>query len=448
MSYSTYVNRLMNCPAGTVPPLKQPNTVTWLKDLAMEDYSLYADKLSQRVGIDPTVPFDSTINNPHIKFNDSNNPKMEYESLDNVPLIVKTNSVLGSRKMSFAVVKKLVNRYLEFTDEDGRKKKGASNDCIKTMVYFCQINDNHGYIPNFEIKSLVGKTVNSKRGAYSVLDLLERKRLIKIEKNTCKNGLRNITVLDNDFSNYGKNKRVGYLNLNREFFNTESLLGSEDTEQSYSKFCSLSLFAKKMLLYILYMYDSSGSGKNGYRKNIKKLSDILEIDNTNLIYDYVKELEPLFVTYKSLLEGFKSDIYTYKSKSAGSDDVILTLRRNRCGASGTLIENAPTNLKYRIRNMFKMHGVEIRDYLTDTVVGSADLNLIANRLAGVVTWNSLRCMNSPVNINDLLDLLEKFICECEYFTYEHIQMFDIYAYEFVQLSRSILPPNYIMSDMA
>ena len=98
--------------------------------------------------------------------------------------------------------------------------------------------------------------------------------------------------------------------------------------------------------------------------------------------------------------------------------------------------------------MFKMHGVEIRDYLTDTVVGSADLYLIANRLAGVVTWNSLRCMNSPVNINDLLDLLEKFICECEYFTYEHIQMFDIYAYEFVQLSRSILPPNYIMSDMA
>ncbi len=69
--------------------------------------------------------FDSTINNPHIKFNDSNNPKMEYESLDNVPLVVKTNSVLGSRKMSFAVVKKLVNRYLEFTDEDGRKKEGC-----------------------------------------------------------------------------------------------------------------------------------------------------------------------------------------------------------------------------------------------------------------------------------------------------------------------------------
>ena len=86
-NYSTYVNRLMNCPAGTVPPLEQPNTVTWLKDLAMEDYSIYADKLSQRVGIDPTVPFDSTINNPHIKLNDSNNPKMEYESLDNVPLV-------------------------------------------------------------------------------------------------------------------------------------------------------------------------------------------------------------------------------------------------------------------------------------------------------------------------------------------------------------------------
>ena len=112
MSYSTYVNRLMNCPAGTVPPLEPPNTVTWLKDLAMEDNSLYADKLYQRVGIDPTVPFDSTINNPHIKFNDSNNPKMEYESLDNVPLVVKTYSVLGSRKMSFVVVKILVNRFL------------------------------------------------------------------------------------------------------------------------------------------------------------------------------------------------------------------------------------------------------------------------------------------------------------------------------------------------
>ena len=113
-----------------------------------------------------------------------------------------------------------------------------------------------------------------------------------------------------------------------------------------------------------------------------------------------------------------------------------------------MIPAAPTALKYRIRNIFENHSIDIRDYATDTSGTSADLHLIVEKLSAVITYNSLRCKNSPVTADDLIRLLEKFVCECKYFVYEHIKMFDIYIHEFVTLTTRLLPENYIMVNMA
>lgn len=441
--YETLIDRASMRPDDVLSLYERdPATINWLKELAAEDFAEQRVSIAGRIGIDPDNVY-SGSNNPNIRrLQPGENPKLEYDNLDEIPTHVKAQASVGSRKMSAKVVTDLVRRVITTKDAS---VNGASNDCIKTMIYFCQINDNKGCIPNFRIKSLVGKTVVSERGAYSVLKLLESKKLIKVECK-CNNGLRDITVLNNDFTRF--DKKMGYLNLNRSFFNCNIPSDvADDTYPGFSKFSALSLYAKRLLLYILLKYDASGG--HGYHRSIHKLSrDVLGIKNHNLIKDYIDELQPFFKHYKTLLEGFQSDLYTYKSKVSGSTDVLLGMRPNRCKADASLIPAAPTALKYQIRNIFENHSIDIRDYATDTSGTSADLHLIVEKLSAVITYNSLRCKNSPVTADDLIRLLEKFVCECKYFVYEHIKMFDIYIHEFVTLTTQLLPENYIMVNMA
>lgn len=361
------------------------------------------------------------------------NEKNHYEDPSEVPTEIKAKASLGSRKISSALLQKLIDKRI-FTS-DHKDVRGVSHSCIDTIIYLCCICDTTGYIPNFKISSLVGVTCDSERGAYYALHKLEEKDIIKIDC-YCKNGFRDITVLHNDFSHYKKDR---YLNLNRQFFNV-----NDHSERGYNSFRSLSLYAKKLLLYLLFQYDAQG-GKRGYRGDIKKLSSKLGLKNNLLIISYVEELKPLCQSYKSLLEGWDSDIHTYKSKKTGSNDIIVSLRADRCNAEPNLLPNAPTCLKYRIESIFNIHSIPMVDMSTYKELDCDGKQLIYEKLAGLITWNATRWRDTPITVTDILSLCEDFIVECQYFALEHVAAVKAYITEFVRLSRSIILPNHILA---
>lgn len=407
----------------------------WLKRQALFDFENggLKEQFQERIGMDGNHP-ENISNIRRITEGESR----YYENISDVPIEARAKASLGSRKMSSKIISKLTSRRL-FSSKGDCDIQGASHACIDTMVYLCQINDNKGFIPNFAIKSLVGKTVTSSRGAYFVLELLEKKGFIKIDCYS-KNGYRDITVLDNDFSDFKKSQR--YLNLNRNCFNVGNI--NEDDTRGFVQFRKKSLYAKKLFLFLMFQYDAQ-SGKRGYRGSMKKLSKQLGLKNDALILGYVEELKPLCVDFKALLEGWDSNLHTYRSKKTGSNDTIISLRPDRCSAEPELLKNAPTCLKYQIENIFRQHDIPIVDRTYQSPATSTDRDIIVEELSGIVIWNGLQYKDTPICISDILKLLEDFICECDKFVYEHVKAFGIYIREFVRLSRHLIPSDYVMA---
>lgn len=350
-----------------------------------------------------------------------------YSDISDVPVTAKLYSSYGPRKMSETVVINLIKKNL--VSKKNEKMNGASSRCIDTMIYFCQICDQKGYIENFPIKSLVNKTVDSKRGAYFVLDKLEKKGFIKVET-ICKNGLRNITVLHNDFSD--RTKKYRYLNLNRECFNMNIQIPEDP--RGYAKFKKTSLFAKKLMLYILFQCDATHS-KYGYRGGSIKLAKQLGINNHKLILQYINEITPMCLNMRDVLfSNEKSSIYTYRSKETGSNDTIVCVKKNKLAAENGFIKTAPSALKYQIENIFARRDIEIEN---------ADMlkNKICDELSGLIIWNSVRFKKSPLQVEDIVKIFDHFICTLDKFMYEHIEIFNIFITEVVRRSCSAAPTN-------
>lgn len=403
----------------------------WLKDLAAFDFENNGmkERFLDRLGRLASSDKDNLLNCRAMVKDETNH----YEDISDVPISVRAGASLGSRKISSALLHKLVSRTL-LNGEKAANALGASHACIDTMIYLCQICDNAGFISDFYITSLVSKTVASKRGAYFVLEILEKKGFIKVSCHHSKNGYRDIKILDNDFSNYRKDQR--YLNLNRSYFNINS--------PDFQLFRNKSLFAKKLLLYILFMYDAQG-GKRGYRANTRRLAKQLGIQNESLIVSYADELKPLCEDFRSKLEGWGSNLHTYKSKKTGSSDVIVSLRPDRCSAQPELLPKSPTHLKYLIETAFTSHGIPVVNH-DHTCVSDDKFKDMVEELSGVVVWNALKYKDTPITVSDIVELLEQFICDFEYFLYDQVQGFSIYIREFVRLSRHLISPNYILCD--
>lgn len=411
-----------------------PEYQNWVKEIAYQDFydSNMDHVIRERLGL-------SSGETSSVIRRLGNGEKNYYDDISDVPANVKAAASIGSYKMSYKLLHKLISKRLMV---DGKTDMyGASNSCICTVIYLCTLCDETGLVEDFRIQDLVGKTCVSERGAYYVLSKLEEKGIIQINC-YCKNGYRDIILIDNDFSDFHKKDR--YLNMNRTFFNV-----NDTSEFGFSAFRKLSLFAKKLLLYTLFEYDAQ-RGRHGYHSYMYKLAEKLGLKNIDLIQGYVEEISSMCpLSFLETLTGARGPVYTYHSKEGGSRKKIFAIRPKSMDITGQMAEDAPTCLKYKVSSLFKSTGVPVVFEDGNTFYNlepqSGEYTRIIHELSNIVVWNSVRYKDSPVVVLDLLKQLEKFILLFKYFSLEQVDMFRIYINEFMCLSRQIITPGFVLA---
>jgi hypothetical protein len=389
----------------------------WVRELAKTDYETWILPLLDLSNLSP----DSPLLRP-IQIGEG----VKADEMAKVPAVRRASVMPGSRKMSAELIRKLISR---FSDEQG--SFGISGNCINAMIYLCSICDTTGRIEDFPISSLVGIACDSLRGAYDILHKLEQKNVLSVTC-TVKNGLRDIVILDNDFSS--KNKR--YLNLNRSFFNCYS--------DDFHKFRDLSLYAKRSLLAILFEYDAQG-GRRGYRTSFDKLLKKLGLKTSRLIDSYIKELTPLFQDALTIMEGWKSSLYSYASKKANGHESILALRPHRAGEEKQLIEGAPTCLEYKIRRLLSIYSVNPVSDVTGKPLSPQDMRALIKKVGGLMAWKLLEFKDCPLTLDHALQLLEEYITRSDGLTKTIFENYIIYLDEVVQMSRKLVSSGNVMA---
>lgn len=414
---------------------------SYVKEMAYQDFQDQDmdTEMKRRMGLLPNESIQGLIR----PLNKDESPY--YDDISSVPSNVKAAASPGSYKMSHKLVHKLINRRLFGNDES---IQGASNCCINTVIYFCTICDNKGFIEDFCIKDLIGKTCGSERGAYYVLHKLEEKGFIRVDC-YCKNGYRDITVLDNDFSSYKKER---YLNLNRQIFNV-----TDTSQYGFCQFRELSLYAKKLLLLLLYEYDAQ-RGRTGYHSLQTRLARKLGLKNVKLIEEYAKEILPLCppsvkavkaIVSGKIASGNYNPLYFYKSKRADSQEKVLFLEPHAFDTSSELDAGAPSFLKYKVNSIFSRYNIPLVSEYYDTthydLLPKEEKEDIVNQITGCLLWNSIRYKDSPITVFDLLHQFERFIVQFLYFDHNLLKVFQAYIVEFARLSRFSILPGHVLS---
>lgn len=188
-------------------------------------------------------------------------------------------ALMGSYKISDMLMQKILSR--KITTVEGKTVNGISSLELDTVIYFTTISDAHGYIADYHIADLATILHCSIRATYFILDNLQRKGFIKVEASPWY-GARNITLLDNDFSDVQDYKDTHYLNTNHSLFNFSQ-------SGWYESFKQLSLYAKKTLLLVLSGYKVD----YGYRVSINSLQERLQLKNRLLVVSYLDELKSI-----------------------------------------------------------------------------------------------------------------------------------------------------------
>jgi len=166
---------------------------------------------------------------------------------------------------------------------DGQLYPGCSKLMIACLIHFSHICSANGEIASIRLSSLELVLRCDKRSIYSCIHALEQRGFITVETIDSFAGIKKIILLDNDFSNVNyKNSSARYLNTNYPFFNYRG-------DKGYETFLNLSLYSMRLLIYLLYNYNSS----LGYRTSYDNLCLKLSIKKRFRIQRYLKELEPL-----------------------------------------------------------------------------------------------------------------------------------------------------------
>ena len=190
--------------------------------------------------------------------------------------------MLGLYKLSEHNLRKLLKR--ELTDINGNKCPGASKNEIAALIYFTHIADSSGYIEEFQTTSLAESIGCSRRDTFLILRNLHRKGFIEYTAEHW-TGYGDIRVLHNDYrgvTDYnGKNR---YLNTNRSFLKTG--------DSFYGLFRSLSLYATRMLLLILFEHNQT----YGYRISHDSMASTLHIKSRSLVHKYLNEIRGLMLS--------------------------------------------------------------------------------------------------------------------------------------------------------
>lgn len=406
----------------------------WLKEAAYQDYMErgMSDVLKQRLSL-PSCSL-RKLEEEELNY---------YKDVSDVPAHRRAAASLGSYKISARLLHKLISKRI--LTGNGSDIYGASNSCICTIIYLCTICDVKGLVEDFRIQDLVGKTCSSERGAYYVLTKLEEKGIIRVTCH-CKNGYRDIYILDNDFSDFKKEKSR-YLNLNRSFFNV-----NDESEYGFSAFKNLSLFAKKLFLYSLFEYDAQ-RGRHGYHSYIYRLAKKIGIKNELLIKKYVDEIAAIApITAIEKFYNKKGPVYTYSSrKEEGVKKDLFAIRPHGLDFASYFSANAPTCLKHKITGIFRDTGVVPHIFLLDDYdvyklpVSSSEYEKLVEEVASTITWYGVAYKNSPITVSDILEQFRTFLLYFNYFSERTLHMFRIYIGEFVRLSRELIQPGYVIA---
>lgn len=210
-------------------------------------------------------------------------------------------------KLNSKVVERMTARHVK--GPDGQVYPGCSKLMIACLIHFSHICSTSGEIASIRLNSLELVLHCDKRSIYSCIHALEQRGFITVETIDAFAGIKRIKILDNDFTNVNyKNSSIRYLNTNYPFFNYRGNTG-------YEAFLNLSLYAMRLLIYLLYNYNSSF----GYRTSYDNLCSKLSIKKRFRIQRYLKELEPIigenyFHTTKNIIKR-----YTYGSISMRSN---------------------------------------------------------------------------------------------------------------------------------
>lgn len=208
------------------------------------------------------------------------------------------SQIQSSYKLSHYLVKRMTSREIKLSS--GKIKPGCSKLMIATMIYFSHISSSSGNIPLFKVSELELVLRCSKRAAYQVLSDLEERELIEVTTIDGWNGIKSVKLLNNDYSQIKDYSQNRYLNTNMPFFHYRENKG-------YDQFMVLSLYAMRLLIYLLYNYNQ----RNGYHSSFDQLCSSLGIKHRRYIHLYIQEINSLFAPHQTLI-GERKDKYSRK----------------------------------------------------------------------------------------------------------------------------------------
>ena len=191
-----------------------------------------------------------------------------------------SKQINGCGKLAYSLVLKLCKKSLP--GPNGTVCPGASKFEILTLIYLSQIADASGYVSQYTTKELAGVIGCDPRSVYPIIDGLRRKGFItaKYYEDMNWSGVKDIKILNNDFSKIGKyDKTTRYISTFYPFFNFSD-------EQALAFMSGLSLYALRTLLYLLTVY----SHEHGLKLSCNTVCDTLQIHDRALVVGYLEEL--------------------------------------------------------------------------------------------------------------------------------------------------------------
>lgn len=194
-----------------------------------------------------------------------------------------TQSIQGCGKLKHNFISDLTKK--ERIISSGKTMPGASKYELLCVIYFSQIADKSGFIEQFAIRDLSDILCCSKREVYCLLNGLLKKEYItaKYYQNENWSGIKNIRLIGNDFSQIKK-----YTGKDRYISAFYPVFDFSDKEM-VKRLADLSLFALRLLLQLLCMYDKN----HGIRVSFQALMELLDVHDKKLIHSYLKELEKI-----------------------------------------------------------------------------------------------------------------------------------------------------------
>lgn len=270
-----------------------------------------------------------------------------------------TSTVMGSYKISSTLLHKLVAKRI--VTPSGETRSGVSSNELDAVIYFSTIADAAGNIERFRVSFLSSILGCTPRAAFNLIHGLAAKGIIRI-RDTRWAGVKDICLLDNDFSGVTDYKSASYINTNRFFF---------DVSEDFSGFCRLSLFAKRTLLILLDSYHIDF----GCRISIDHIASCLQIKNRRLVVQYLSQLETLLG--HDFCSIMPDQIRRYRYGSANIH------KKNRFLVTNTgILDEQDSYFKRCMRLFLYDHGlIGFTDALPDKAI---EINQILNRIYSTI----------------------------------------------------------------